>query len=111
MEACSIAQNNFEVFIAADKFDIPSLKSLTKACLNNRMEKSPEKLLNVVRDIWANIPPVEIELRDAIISKISYHADGFVNHDEGIRILKAMPELAIAVLKETVNENTRLKRK
>jgi hypothetical protein len=33
----------------------------------------------------------------------------FLKHDEGIKILSDLPELTIAMLKETVDENTRLK--
>lgn len=109
VEPCSIVHNNFEVFLAADKFDIPSLKRLAKARLINWIEKNPEKLSQIVRDIWVNIPPLETELRNAIIDAISYHADTFLKHDEGTMILKDIPELTIAVLKEIVDENTRLK--
>jgi hypothetical protein len=109
VKPCSTAQNNFEVFLAADKFDIPSLKKLAKSRLISWIEKNPEKLSQIVRDIWVNIPPLETELQSAIINAISCHADTFLKHDEGIKILSDLPELTIAVLKETVDENTRLK--
>ncbi|KAE8374930.1 hypothetical protein BDV26DRAFT_295532 [Aspergillus bertholletiae] len=109
VQPCSTVQNNFEVFLAADKFDIPSLKTLAKTRLIDWIEKNPEKLSQIVRDIWVNIPPFETELKNAIINAISYNADTFLKHDEGIKILSDLPELTIAVLKETVDENTRLK--
>lgn len=85
------------------------MKSLTKARLINWIENNPEKLSQIVRDIWVNSPPLETELRSAIIDAISDHAETFLKHDEGIMILNDIPDLTIAVLKETVDENTRLK--
>jgi hypothetical protein len=54
------------------------------------------------------LPPLETELRDAIIKAISCHAQEFLTNDENIATLTDLLVIAIVVLKEKVDENVLL---
>ncbi|PYH79082.1 hypothetical protein BO82DRAFT_147020 [Aspergillus uvarum CBS 121591] len=105
----AVLWNNLDVFMAADKFDIAPLKQLARTRLLNWINKNANRLPFIVREIWVTLPPLETELRDAIVKAISCHAEEFLNNDESVAILTDLPAIAIAVLKEKVNENVLLK--
>jgi predicted membrane protein len=116
VEPYAVARNNHRVFIAADKFEITRLKNLARVRLIDWIKTNPELFPVVVQEIWVTIPPMETELRNAIIKEIAYHAQIFLVHDKGITIMNDIPELTIDVLKATVellkatvDENARLK--
>ncbi|CAG7965196.1 unnamed protein product [Penicillium nalgiovense] len=96
----AVLLDNLGVFIAADKFDIAPLKQLARTRLINWIDENAQRLPFVVPEIWVTLPPLETELRDAIIKAISYHAQEFLNNDESIAILTDLPAIAIAVLKK-----------
>lgn len=89
--------DNLGVFIAADKFDIAPLKQLARTRLINWIDENAQRLPFVVPEIWVTLPPLETELRDAIIKAISCYAQEFLNNDESIAILTDLPAIAIAV--------------
>lgn len=92
--------------MAADKFDIAPLKQLARTRLIKWIDKNANRLPFVVREIWARpLPPLETELQGAIINAISSHAQEFLKTDEGTVFLMALPEITIAVLKKTLDEN------
>ncbi|KAJ5991369.1 hypothetical protein N7522_011576 [Penicillium canescens] len=101
--------NNLRVFMAADKFDISPLKSLARTRLLNWIDKNAKSLPLVLQQIWITIPPLETELRDAIIKAISRHTQEFLTHDDSIVIMKDIPDIAIGVLRKVVDENSFLK--
>ncbi|CAG8071843.1 unnamed protein product [Penicillium nalgiovense] len=96
----AVLWNNLGVFVAADKFDIAPLKQLGRTRLINWIVKNARRHPFVVREIWVTLPPLETELRDAIMKAISCHAQEFLNNDESIAILTDLPSIAIAVLKK-----------
>ncbi|KAJ5244798.1 hypothetical protein N7489_004894 [Penicillium chrysogenum] len=96
----AVLWNNLGVFMAADKFDIAPLKQLARNRLINWIDENAQRLPFVVPEIWVTLPPIETELRDAIIKAISCHAQEFLNNDESIAILTDLPAIAIAVLKK-----------
>ncbi|GKZ80075.1 hypothetical protein AnigIFM56816_004291 [Aspergillus niger] len=95
--------------MAADKFDIAPLKQLARPRLISWIDKNANRLPFVVLEIWVTLPPLETELRDAIVKAISCHIEGFLNNDESIAILTNLPAIAIAVLKEKGDETVLLK--
>lgn len=83
--------------MAADKFDIAPLKQLARNHLINWIDENAQRLPFVVPEIWVTLPPIETELRDAIIKAISCHPQEFLNNDESIAIVTDLPAIAIAV--------------
>lgn len=91
--------------MAADKFDISTLKLLARSRISSWLYENARQFPLVVREIWTTNPPLEIELRDAIIKSISGNPQKFLIHDESTAIMTDIPELTIAVLRKVVEEN------
>lgn len=103
------AENNLEVFMAADKFEIPPLKSLARSRLINWINQNAARSPSVAQYIWCTIPPHETELGDAIVEGILCQSREFLSNDEGVMVLKDTPELSVKTLKRIADENARLK--
>ncbi|KAJ6050636.1 uncharacterized protein N7446_010745, partial [Penicillium canescens] len=82
MEPHAAMWNNLGVFMAADKFDISCLKTLARSRIMDWIDKNAKKSPLIVREIWITIPPLETELRDAIIKSISCNAQEFLTYNE-----------------------------
>lgn len=111
MEPHAAMWDNLGVFMAADKFDISPLKLLARSRIMDWINESAMRFRLIVQEIWVTIPPLETELRDAIIKSISCHAQEFLTHDESMVIMTDLPDITIAVLKKIAEENCSLKLK
>jgi hypothetical protein len=111
MEPHAALWNNLGVFMAADKFDISCLKTLARSRIMNWIDKNAKRFPLIVREIWITIPPLETELRDAIIKSISCNAPEFLACDESMVVMTDIPDVTISVLKIIVEENSYLKLK
>lgn len=97
--------------MAADKFDISRLKILARSRIMNWIYENARRFPLIVQEIWITIPPLENEIRDAIIKSISCDAQEFLTYDESMVIMTDIPDITIAVLKKIVEENSSLKLK
>ncbi|KAF9243988.1 hypothetical protein DTO006G1_7242 [Penicillium roqueforti] len=111
MEPHAAMWNNLGVFMAADKFDISRLKILARSRIMNWISENARGFPLIVQQIWITIPPLESEIRDAIIKSISCDAQEFLAYDESMVIMTDIPDITIAVLKKIAEENSSLKLK
>ncbi|KAJ5593563.1 hypothetical protein N7537_010467 [Penicillium hordei] len=84
---------------------------LARSRIMDWIDKSAMRFPLIVQEIWVTIPPLETELRDAIIKSISCHAQEFLTYDESMVIMTDLPDITIAVLKKIAEENCSLKLK
>ncbi|KAJ5766701.1 uncharacterized protein N7511_004317 [Penicillium nucicola] len=101
--------NNLGVFIAADKFDISTLKDLARSRVIKWIDKNASKSPLIIEKIWTTTPPQEILLRDAITKSISSDAHRFVTHDESMEVMQNSPDITISIMKKLVAVNDTMK--
>jgi hypothetical protein len=104
MEPHAAMLNNLGVFMAADKFGILSLKVLASSRISDWIDKNAKKFPLTVQEIWSTIPPLETDLREAMIKSISCDAQEFLTYDESMLLFTDFPDITIAVLRKIVKE-------
>lgn len=109
MEPHAVMWNNFAVFMAGDKFDMPPLRALARSRIISWIDKWATGSPSIVQEIWKTIPPHETELQEAIIKVLSRDAQKFLALDESAVIMTDIPEITIAVLRKVVEVNSSLK--
>ncbi|KAF9894298.1 hypothetical protein FE257_007801 [Aspergillus nanangensis] len=101
----TVAYNNLQVYMAADKFDIPLLRTLASTRLIRWVlsHYKSQEFPDVVQEILRTIPPHENIIRTFITKIIIENVPLFLAHEKGQGVLINNPNLTVDILKAVVN--------